>query len=62
MSEVPRRCHLDRLTPAELAIVAAVDAVEALPPDTRLTKAVIALGKARNLVADYVDGVPDAEP
>lgn len=55
--EIPRRCRLDLMTPAELAIVAAMDAVEALPADVRLTDAVVLLAKARDRVADFVDGV-----
>lgn len=57
----PRRICLDKLTPAELAIVNAVEAVEAAGADVRLTKAVVALQKARDHVADFVDGVPDGE-
>ena len=55
--DFPRRICVDRMTPAELAIMAAVQAVEALPADTRLTDAVILLGQARDRVADFVDGV-----
>ena len=59
--EPPRRCRIDLFTPAEKAIYEAVQAVEALPPDERLTNAVILLGRARDLVADFVDGVPLGE-
>ena len=55
--EIPRRIQLEKFTPAELAIYKAVEAVEALPPDVRLTEAVNLLQKARDRVADYVDGV-----
>jgi hypothetical protein len=55
--QIPRRIRLDRLTPAEKAIWDAAQAVEALPPDARLTKAGSLLTEARALVADYVDGV-----
>jgi len=55
---IPRRACLDQMTPAEIAIVAAVEAVDAAGADERLTHAVIALQEARNLVADFVDGVP----
>ncbi len=41
---------------AELAITAAMAAVESLPPHDRLTAAVVLLGQARDAVADYVDG------
>lgn len=63
----PRRINLDKLTPAERAIHDAVQAVEALPADERLTRAVVCLQSAREYVADFVDGVPlddsaDLEP
>lgn len=58
-SEIPRRIRLDKLTPAETAIVKAVEAVEEMPADTRLTEAVILLDRARDKVADFVDGVPE---
>jgi hypothetical protein len=57
-SKVPRRIRLDQNVPAELAIRAAVDAVEEMPADTRLTRAVILLSEALEFVADFVDGVP----
>jgi hypothetical protein len=43
------------MTPAELAIHHAVQAVEAAGADPLLTEAVILLGQAREKVADYVD-------
>lgn len=58
---VPRRNRIDLFTPAERAIYDAMQAVEDLPADVRLTRAVIKLGEARALVADFVDGVPDGE-
>lgn len=58
VEDVPRRHRLDRLTEAELSIFEATQRVEELPADERLTEAVILLGRARELVADYVDGVP----
>ena len=57
MTEIPRRIRMDLMTPAELAIMKAIDAVEVAGCDTRLTDAVILLGKARDRVADFVDGV-----
>lgn len=54
---IPRRSQLDKFTPAERAIYDATQAVEQLPPDVRLTEAVVLLGRARELVADFVDGV-----
>lgn len=53
----PRRARVDQWTAAEHVIRAAVDAVEAMPPDERLTDAVVLLGLAKESVADYVDGI-----
>lgn len=53
----PRRICLDRMTPAELAIHTAVQAVEAAGCDTRLTDAINLLHAAREKVADFVDGI-----
>lgn len=52
---IPRRIHLPSFTPVERAIWDAAQAVEALPPDPRLTEAVNLLTAAREKVADYVD-------
>jgi hypothetical protein len=57
MNDTPRRCYIDRLTPAETAIHEAMVAVESLGADVRLTEAVTALATAKSLVADFVDGV-----
>ena len=46
------------MTYAERAITIAMQAVEDLPADDRLTDAVVLLEQARSKVADYVDGVP----
>jgi hypothetical protein len=43
------------MEPAEMAITVAMNTVEDMPADIRLTKAVVLLGEARDLVADYVD-------
>lgn len=51
----PRRNRVDLQTPVEQTIRNAVDAVEKLPADTRLTEAVILLDQAREKVADYID-------
>lgn len=62
--EIPRRCKVERLVPAELAIRAAMLVVEEMPADMRLTRAVVLLQEARDRVADFVDGVsvPDPAP
>lgn len=51
-----RRVHLDRCTPAELAIYNAMVEVEKLEADLRLTAAIIKLQEAKDLVGDFVDG------
>lgn len=53
----PRRNRVDLFTPAEKAIYDAVQEVEKAGADVRLTHAVIKLSEARDLVADFVDGV-----
>lgn len=52
-----RRVYLDKMCPAEVAIYNAILEVEKMPADTRLTEAVILLGKAKDSVADFIDGV-----
>lgn len=54
-NEIPRRARLDLNTPAEKAIYEAMQEVEKLPADVRLTDAVNLLAKAKDLVADFVD-------
>jgi hypothetical protein len=56
MSEIPRRNDMQRWSDAERAIYAAMEAVEKMPADVRLTDAVVLLGAARDSVADYIDG------
>lgn len=52
--------RIDRLlmSPAELAITAAMAAVEAAGASVALTDAVTLLSKARDRVADHVEGIP----
>lgn len=57
MTEIPRRNRIDKFTPAERAIYDAVQAVEAMAADVRLTDAVILLQAARDSVADYIDNI-----
>jgi hypothetical protein len=52
---MPRRLRIDLATPPEVAIRAAMGAVEKMPADVRLTNAGIKLGEALALVNDYVD-------
>lgn len=56
--EIPRRIRVDLMTPAELAIRAAVQAVEEAGAHAHLTDAVVLLAQARESVANWVDGVP----
>lgn len=58
MSNVPRRSDMLRWVPAEVAIRRALIAVEEMPADVRLTRAVLLLIDAQRAVADYVDGEP----
>jgi hypothetical protein len=57
MDNFPRRAQVDKMVKAELAIREAMLAVEEMPADVRLTDAGVLLEKARNKVADFVDGV-----
>jgi hypothetical protein len=54
-NEIPRRNRLDLSTPAEKAIYDAMQEVEKLPADVKLTEAVTLLAKAKDLVSDFVD-------
>lgn len=53
--EFPRRGRIDLNVVAEHAIRKAMEAVEDLGADVKLTEAVVLLGKAHDAVADYVD-------
>lgn len=53
-----RRADTDRYVKAETAIREAMLAVESMPADERLTDAVMYLSRAKDAVADFVDGVP----
>ena len=59
--DIPLRYRVDLYVPAQLAIREAMLAVEKMPDDSRLTDAVILLGKAFECVADFVDNVPRKE-
>lgn len=50
---------MDLWQPAELAIHDAMQAVEKMPADIRLTNAVILLIKAKDLVSDFIDDNPN---
>jgi len=57
MSNILRRHNLNELSPAEIAFRNAMAEVEKLGADERLTDAIILLDKAKNKVADFIDGV-----
>jgi hypothetical protein len=59
-TQTPRRIRLDLNTPAELAVRNAVNEVEKLPADTRLTEAILLLDQAREKIADYIDAKADS--
>lgn len=52
---IDRRIQQEKLTPAELAIKQAMVEIEKLPADIRLTGAVVRLGEAFELAADFTD-------
>lgn len=53
--ETPRRNRLDLNTPAELAIYTAMQEVEKLEANPKLTDAITKLKEAKELVSDFVD-------
>lgn len=55
IDDFPRRSRLPFCIPAEMAITNAVNELEKVGADIKLTEAVILLGKARDLLSDYVD-------
>lgn len=55
MKDFPRRNQLDKCVPAELAIYTAMEEVEKVGADLKLTDAIVKLNEALNLVADFID-------
>lgn len=55
MNEFPRRNRLDLNTAAELAIYNAMQEVEKIGADEKLTQAIVKLQEAKNLVSDFID-------
>lgn len=55
INDTPRRIRLDLIVPAELAIYNAVQEIEKLGADVRLTNAEVLLQQAKDLVSDYID-------
>lgn len=58
MNDIPRRNRIDKHSPGETAISAAIRAVEEMGAHPLLTDAVVLLGQAQAKVADFVDGQP----
>jgi hypothetical protein len=58
----PRRSRLDLCEAAEKAIYDAMQEVEKLGADERLTNAVVKLSEAKDLVSDYIDEKKAKEP
>jgi hypothetical protein len=56
-----RRNRMDQWLPAELAIYNAIQEVEKMPADVRLTDAVILLGKAKDCVSNYIESEEETE-
>lgn len=54
-NNIPRRARIDLNTDAELSIREAMNKVEEIGADVKLTDAVIKLQEAFNLIADYED-------
>jgi hypothetical protein len=57
MLDFPRRSCIAEYSSGELAISQAVGVVETMGADIRLTNAIVLLGKAKDEVANFVDGV-----
>lgn len=62
MVTTSRRNRMDLNVPAETAIQNAIWEVEKVGASPSLTEAVILLGKAKDLVSDYIDNVKDSKP
>lgn len=58
---IPRRIRLDLCEPAEKIIYDAIQEVEKLGADERLTNAVVKLSEAKELVSDYIDEIKTSE-
>jgi len=54
---MPRRCDNNLLTEQEKAISKAMELVEMMGADEKLTDATVKLSDAKNIVSDYIDKV-----
>ena len=57
-NEIPRRSQLQLMTPAEKAIYNAIQEVEKVGADQKLPDVVVMLGKAKELLSDFIDSKP----
>lgn len=55
MSDLPRRCYVNKLTPEELKIREAILEVEKLGAHVMLTEVVTKLTDAKDRLADWID-------
>ncbi len=62
MKVFPRKNRVYLMIRAEVEIQLAIDEVEKLPADVRLTDAIIKLNEAKDLVSDFVDNPPPPHP
>lgn len=55
MDKFPRRANLEKNTPAEVAIHNAIQEVEKVGANEKLTQAIIFLQEAKDCVSDFID-------
>lgn len=53
-----RRCDANNRTPEENLIHLALELLERMPADERLSMAIASLSDAKRHLADYIDGIP----
>jgi len=53
--KISRRNNLQLFTPTEMKIYEAIDMIEKMGADIRLTDAQMLLGEAKDQVSDYID-------
>jgi hypothetical protein len=57
MGTILRRNRLDLMAPVEIAIFTAMQEVEKIGADVKLTNATMLLQQARDLVSDFIEGI-----
>lgn len=62
MNGIPRRADLSLNTSSELAIYNAMQEVEKVGADIKLTQSIILLQQAKDLVSDYIDNNYPPQP